>query len=505
MLYSNNSAIMVLGHLLNKPRILINDKYKLHGEDFSNFHRIIFWAIRNIAAQGAKEIDEVAVDMFLQNEPSRYEVAKKNDFIGFVRGAKSIAVVDDFDYHYMVVKKYSLLRYYKDNGFNIKPIYDENNDSKEKLEEYEIEEIVEYFDKIQATAKKEYLVNSDVEEIKAGYKMHDIVDEFSKVPMFGASTPSLYMNTITRGLIKGQYNVISCPSGVGKSTWALSNIALIGCPVLYDKYLNEWVDNPCFCNESVLYIDYEMNQLRETSPKLLASISQVPTTHILNGTYLEGERERVDKAVDILYNDSNIYMVNMPNFTISAINSYVEDYVLNHNVGYLFFDYISEQASINSEVATKNKVSTRSDMVLSTMSSALKDIAVRFGICVCTYTQTNANIWNQDVLDSSCIAGSRAVVNKCDYASIMMPIRPKEVEIGEMIYESQKQSDKTMMPPNRIIHLHKVRFGSYESNLKIWIYLDLSTGLVQDCWVTDKDDNLLPPDRAVEKTNLYIK
>ena len=65
MLYSNNSAIMVLGHLLNKPRILINDKYKLHGEDFSNFHRIIFWAIRNITAQGAKEIDEMTVDIFL--------------------------------------------------------------------------------------------------------------------------------------------------------------------------------------------------------------------------------------------------------------------------------------------------------------------------------------------------------------------------------------------------------------------------------------------------------
>ena len=40
--------------------------------------------------------------------------------------------------------------------------------------------------------------------------------------------------------------------------------------------------------------------------------------------------------------------------------------------------------------------------------------------------------------------------------------------------------------PNRIIHLYKCRFGSEEQGIKIWINLNLSTGLVKDCFVTDK-------------------
>ena len=50
-------------------------------------------------------------------------------------------------------------------------------------------------------------------------------------------------------------------------------------------------------------------------------------------------------------------------------------------------------------------------MVLSTMSSFLKDMATKYNIAVCSYTQVNANAYNQEELGSNAIAGSRAVVN----------------------------------------------------------------------------------------------
>lgn len=827
MLYSDNSALMVLGHLLNRPSILLSDKYKLENTDFipNEFNRVMFWAIRNVTMQGAKEIDEVAIDSFLQNDEARYNLAKKNDFMGFIRNAKDLAKVDDFDYHYNVLKKYSLLRFYKGQGIDISKFYNEDFDEKEKLDEYELEDIVKYFDNINNKAKKQFLVNSDIEEIKAGYKMHEIVEEFTKTPMLGATTPSLYYNTITRGLIKGQLNIMSCPTGCvdkdteyfnghewksidmytedekvlqynkngsaelvdplryvkapcnemwhfetrfginqtlsdehriifkttkkdlqecsmkkmrelhnnsiqgfggkfittfdyegnginltkeeirvmcavicdgsfskstattrckfhlkkerkqkrlrqlfkdaniewketidekshsihfyanvprrekeftsywyncnkiqlkticdevmfwdgttqikrknisqkfsttikqsadfiqfafsscgyratlstqdrrgkiykhndkiytykcieyivivssnllvglrsgkkpkitkyypldgykycftvpshmlvlrrkgrifitgnsGKTTWCLANIAKIGCPMLYDNIMKEWIRNPSYVNEGVLFIDYEQNQLYETSPKLLGSISKVPTGHILNGTYYGDERERVEKAIDVL-NDSKIYMINMPNFTMGALEAYIQDYVLNYDIGYLFFDYLSEQASINSEVATRNKVTTRADMVLSTMSSFLKDMAVKYSLAVMTFTQTNVNIYNQKIVDSNCVAGSRATINKADYASVMMPLRPEEQDVCQTIIEAQRQSGKKIIDiPNRLIFVHKIRFGTHEPNLKVWIHLDLSTGDVTDCWVTDKNNE--PYD--IEKTEL---
>ena len=490
MLYSENSALMVLGHLLNRPTLLLSDKYKIEPTDFepNEFNRIMFWAIRNVTSQGVNELDEVSIDMFLQCDEARYTVAKQNNFMEFVRSAKELASVDDFDYHYNVLKKYALLRYYKSKGFNITQFYNEDFDDKEKLEKFELEDIVKYYDKIQAQAKKEYLVDSDIEEVKAGYKMHEIVEEFTKTPMVGASTLSQYYNAITRGLIKGQFNVISCGSGMGKSTWAIGNMALIGCPILYNKYTKEWQKNPYYVNEGILYMDYEQNQLYETSPKLIASISKVPTTHILNGTYYDDERERVDKAIDIL-NESNIYMVNMPNFTLATVEAYVQDYVLNHNIGYLWFDYISSQASVSGEVAMKNKVTTRDDMVLATMSSFLKDMATKYNISVSSFTQVNANVYQQKQMDSGCIAGSRSVVNKCDYASILMPLRPDEQDIAQIMIDEQRQNGKKeIIYPNRILHVYKVRFGSHEQGAKVWINLDLSTGDVADCWVTNKDN-----------------
>jgi replicative DNA helicase len=108
MLYSDNSALMVLGHLLNRPSILLSDKYKLENIDFApnEFNRTMFWAIRSVVAQGAKELNEISIDTFLQNDEARYNLAKKNDFMGFIREAKELAQVDDFDYHYNVLKKF---------------------------------------------------------------------------------------------------------------------------------------------------------------------------------------------------------------------------------------------------------------------------------------------------------------------------------------------------------------------------------------------------------------
>ena len=112
-------------------------------------------------------------------------------------------------------------------------------------------------------------------------------------------------------------------------------------------------------------------------------------------------------AFTVLEN-SEIYIVVMPSFTTDLIEAYCRDYVTNKDCQYIVFDYISEQASVNSEIARKNGVSTRSDMVLSTLSSELKDIAMNFNVAMMTFTQCNANIGTQEILDAGCVAGSRS-------------------------------------------------------------------------------------------------
>ena len=178
---------------------------------------------------------------------------------------------------------------------------------------------------------------------------------------------------------------------------------------IWDYEQNKFIKNPCFMNCGVLYLQYELNPQYEITPKIIASISGVPTSTILNGKYSNDEESRVDHAIEIL-NASQFYIVTMPSFTVGLLETYCKDYVYNHNVQYICFDYLSSTAAASSDIAKNNGVTTRSDEVLSAISSKLKDIAVELNVAMLSFTQVNAQAYSQEVLDSSVIAGSRAVL-----------------------------------------------------------------------------------------------
>ena len=172
----------------------------------------------------------------------------------------------------------------------------------------------------------------------------------------------------------------------------------------------------------------------------------------------------------------------MPNYTVDLIESYVKDYVINRNVQYICYDYIVESASVSSDIAKKNGVATRSDQVLSGIASKLKDLAVEYNVAILTFTQVNGNAMTQEILDSGVAAGSRAIQNKADIAGVIMPLRRNEQEIADMVIEKNPK----MIKPNRQLSLYKMRFSSEEQGIKIYFYLDLNTGRTQDCFVTNK-------------------
>ena len=336
--------------------------------------------------------------------------------------------------------------------------------------------------------KQENLVqfykDKDIDELKAGDGFEEVKEGFKAEPLFGATTFSEYLNTAARGWIPGQLSIYSVGSGVGKSTIGLANLVQVCCPRIYDIDKKQYVDNPCYQHKAGLYLQFEMAGDTEITPKIVATISGVPCFSILNGRYEEGEEERVDEAIKILH-ESKLYIVTMPNYTVDLIESYVKDYVVNRQVGYLCYDYIVESSSVSSDLAKKNGVSTRSDQVLSGIASKLKDLAVEYNIAVLTFTQVNANAMTQEIMDSGVAAGSRAIQNKADVAGVIMPLRRKEQEIADMMMEKYPNNPK----PTRVLHLYKMRFSQVEQGIKIYFNLDLNTGRTKDCFVTTKFDN----------------
>lgn len=493
MIYDNNSARLLIGCLMLNTQLINSDKYILTNADFEpvEFHLRLFQAMTSLAKHGARICE--AIDLYGTTEkyPTIKTLFDNNNLKDFCSTIKQLANINNVDYYYEEVRKNTILREYEKHGFDVSKF-------KNNVNNVSLKEIVDYYDGVQADVKKTFYKDKNITELKAGDGFENIKAQFMAEPMFGASTFSEYVNTATRGWIKGQLSIYSIPSGCGKSTLGLYNLVKVCCPEIWDYNAKKIIPNPCYQHKGGLYLQYEMNERYEVTPKIIASISGVPTYHILNGKYDGDEEARVDKAIEILHR-SDIYIVTMPSFTVGLIENYIRDYILNHNVEYVCFDYISEQASVSSDIAKQNGVQTRSDQVLATIASKLKDIAVENNVAIMTFTQTNANITTQEILDAGCIAGSRAVQNKADVAGIIMPLRKKEQEVCNMMIESNGLNPNFC--PNRILHCYKMRFSSVEQGVKIWFNLNLNTGHITDFWVTDKFDKPM----ELDKTRLVYK
>ena len=505
MIYDHISADRLLGCLIKDTSLANSEKYSLCKEDFqTQFHKLIYATLHNLSKRGIKSASFIDIDLFIQPYEAQYNIFLDNDGEKYVDTVQRLADVGNFESYYNTVRKFSCLREYQNSKFDISEFWDmdrKDEDNMVNLDKYTIDDIIKSFECSQLAVRKKFSKNSSIEEVKLGSWFKDIKDEFMQTPMYGASMFSKYCNTATRGFIKGQLSIFSMPSGSGKSTIGISTLCGICCDELWDFDKGKFVKNKSYEASGGLFLEYEMNASYECTPKFVSTISGVPCNHILNGKYKEGEEERVDHAIEIL-DRSNIHIVVMPNFTVSLISMYIKDYRLNKGCEYVVFDYISEQSSISSEISKSSGISTRGDMVLATISSTLKDIATETDTAIMTFTQCNANIGTQEYMDAGCIAGSRAVQNKADIAGVLMPPRAKEIKFAEEYFKAPKFRGFDSPPiVNRILHLYKVRFGSEEQGIKIWLNLNLSNGKVTDLFVTNRDNEPYDMNKNVVENN----
>ncbi len=477
--YDSQAARLCLGAMLIKPSFALSDKFPLTKQDFEPqiFHLRLYQAITALAKRGAQSISAMDCYTLCANNAEVKRVFDDNSLVDFIDTIKQIVSVDNFELYWTGVRKATLLREYAKAGFDISRFEGEP-------EKHGIQKILDYYDGLAINIRKQFYQDKSMHELRAGDGFEEIKERFKTEPAFGATTFSRYLNTAARGWQQGQLTMHGAVSGSGKTGVALYNAALVACPELWDDDAGCYQPNPCYQHKAALFIQYELNDQEELTPKLIGSISGVPTYHLLNGNYDDGEEERVDKAIEILHN-SNIYFVTMPSFTNDKLKACIKEYATLHDVGYVVFDYVSQQSTVSSDIAKKNGVATRSDQVLSDIVSNLKDIAVENNVAILTFCQTNANVNNQEILDAGCLAGSRAMQDKLDVGGIIMPLRRQEKEVADMVIENASYQGER---PNRIVHLFKVRFGNQIQHLKIWGKLDLNTGRWTDCWCTDADN-----------------
>jgi replicative DNA helicase len=211
----------------------------------------------------------------------------------------------------------------------------------------------------------------------------------------------------------------------------------------------------------------------------LSFIAGVDEDHILTNNYFEGEEERVRKAAQILAN-GKVYFEFLPNFGITDIENIIKMHIREHQIQYVAFDYIHSSAKILTDIGGKSNIKNlREDNVLFLLSSALKELAVKYSIFILSATQLNAAYHDSDTPDESLLRGSKAIADRLDVGAIMLDATPEDKEKLEPFVKKNG-----LQMPNVKISFYKNRGNKYKS-CYLWLYADKSCCRFDGAFLTD--------------------
>lgn len=486
--YVDTTAIMqVIGSVFKNPQILdFTDKYTVVDEDFADeFHKIAFGAIYKIHELGADKITLENISDFLASRPKSAAVFKQQKGEEWLLKVSETCLPEAFDYYYSRLKKFTLLRAYDAYGVDVSDIYDADNilDTKKKqiqedlLDNSTLEQIADKIDNKIEMIRLKYVDDVGGEAIQAGEGIIELIDSLKEHPEVGTPLYGPLINTVTRGARLKKFYLRSAPTGVGKSRTMIADACYIACNEIYDERFG-WIHNGT--KEPTLYIATEQEK-SEIQTMMLAFLSGVNEEHILNGTYERDEEERVRKAAQIL-TDSPLYIEELPDFSLKDIEDRIKKNIRDHDVKYVFHDYIHTSLKILEEITRRSGgVKLREDNILFMLSIRLKDICNQYGIFIMSATQLNGEYQNSETPDQNLLRGAKAIADKIDYGAILLPVKDEDlIKLDKILCTNVFEQ------PTIKMSVYKNRRGRYKG-IYLWCRADLGCCRVEPMFCTTYD------------------
>lgn len=486
--YVDTTAIMqVIGSVFKNPQILdFTDKYTVVDEDFADeFHKIAFGAIYKIHELGADKITLENISDFLASRPKSAAVFKQQKGEEWLLKVSETCLPEAFDYYYSRLKKFTLLRAYDAYGVDVSDIYDADNilDTKKKqiqedlLDNSTLEQIADKIDNKIEMIRLKYVDDIGGEAIQAGEGIIELIDSLKEHPEVGTPLFGPLINTVTRGARLKKFYLRSAPTGVGKSRTMIADACYIACNEIYDERFG-WIHNGT--KEPTLYIATEQEK-SEIQTMMLAFLSSVNEEHILNGTYEGDEEERVRKAAQIL-TESPLYIEELPDFSLKDIEDRIKKNIRDHDVKYVFHDYIHTSLKILEEITRRSGgVKLREDNILFMLSIRLKDICNQYGIFIMSATQLNGEYQNSETPDQNLLRGAKAIADKIDYGAILLPVKDEDlVKLDKILCTNVFEQ------PTIKMSVYKNRRGRYKG-IYLWCKADLGCCRVEPMFCTTYD------------------
>ena len=481
---------------MKNPSLLSQPQYPLDKNCFApeQFHKILYLAIQRLYNEGVSEITEVEIENIVKNKPAYFEVLQDNNFCDFISTVKELSVIENYDYYYTVVRKFALLRDLKDSGIDIKEFYDELQDENEQaaqLEKLSIQDILNAVEMKGNLLRNKYDVKYTRDEIVAVEDTQGLFDSFKERPSFGACLQSGYLSTIWNGWSTGHLILRGGPSSSGKSRCSVADLCKVGMLELWDEEIGDFLVNPNY-QSPTLFIATEQSLRTEVEPMFLASVANVEYRKITGGTMSHEEELRVLKAGEII-KQSGLTITSMPNFTSKSLERKIKEQVELNGVQYMVFDYMEIQSELSAEFKSMSAVAPRQDLVLLNLTADLKMYAEDYNIGILTGCQLRDDWKEARFVDESYLAGSKAMKNKIDNGSIILPTTylKKDMKIIEPYCNRRGFGEGRTKLPNICETIFKGRYSIYgDRRLKLWSYFDRGTFRRHDFFVTDDDNNI---------------
>ena len=488
------AVIQVIGNVFNNPSLLeVSDKYVITDEDFSNdFHKIVFGSLFKLYELGVKEYTLESINDFLSTRPKYEAIYKNNKGDEWLLRASESAVSTAFDYYYQRLKKFSLLRAYDNYGIDVSDIYDVDNilDTKKKqlqedlLDNSSLEQIANQVDLKIESIKAQYVDNDYGEAQQAGEGILDLIERFKQYPEAGVAMYGPLINTVTRGARLRKFYLRSAPTGVGKTRSMIADACYIACEKIFDEQFGWIRSGP---PQPVLYITTEQD-LEEIQTMMLAFISNVNEDHIIYNEYVEGEEERVQIAAQMI-SEAPLYVEVLPDFSLQDVENTIKKNIREHEIKYVIHDYIHTSMKILEEITRKSGgVRLREDNVLFMLSTRLKDLCNKYGIFILSATQLSGDYVDAKTPDQNLLRGAKAIADKIDYGSIILPVKDEDLVKLEPILAANV-FDK----PNLKISVYKNRRGRYKG-IFLWCKANLGTCRIRPMFATGYDYEMIEMD-----------
>lgn len=513
-LYDQSASLYVLSCLMHDPLLLQNEKYAFVKTDFYKpLQQMVFFAVYNMAQNGAEKITPQDVDTYLSSYESQYAYYKANNGFEFVLQCYKTTEGSDrsqFEYYYGVLKKFSVLRDLESIGINTSRYFNPSNilnqDAElEKLNKMSIETILNDVRGRIVNIENRHVGKDEGTASNIAAGMRELVNDLKEHPEVGLPLDGEVFNYATRGARLGKMYIFSAPSGGGKTRCLVDNACVLSMPYIGNDgkiVVRGRADGTDY--QKVCYVATEQGK-DEIQTLVLAHVSGVSESKILLSQYTDEEWNRIKLALDIIDRYADNFILDcIPDPSIAMLKARLTKYIVQDNIDYIFYDYIFSSPGLVNEFAASE---LREDVVLMMLSNSLKELAMTYNVFLMSATQLNDG-WAKKAVgprDQNCIRGSKAIADKADIGAIGVALSEEEKGQIEALWTEIKRKAANELAtkqdlteegkelrqlivkipyPNQVVDLYKNRRGELKA-IKIFRYFDFATCRATDLFVTD--------------------